>query len=230
MNALYKGFRAGLPIGLGYFSVSIGFGLLCVRGGLSIGQAVIISMANLTSAGQLAGVGVMLSAGTLFEMVATQLVINMRYALMGVAMSQKMTEGINLPHRFGIASFITDEIFAVSMSQPEALKKPFLYGLFILPYIGWASGTFIGAAAGAVMPDVIRNGMGMLIYGMFLAILIPPARESVPIRAVVVLSAVCGCALHWLPGLHISSGFAVIVCAVVASCYCAVRYPVKEAP
>lgn len=229
MDTFIKGLRSGLPIGLGYFSVAIGFGLLCMRGGLSIGQAVLISMTNLTSAGQLAGVGVMFSAGSLFEMMTTQLVINMRYALMSVAMSQKIDEDIRLPHRFWIASFITDEIFAVSMAQTEALTKPFLCGLCILPYIGWAAGSLVGAVAGAALPDVLRNGMGILIYCMFLAILIPPAKESVPIRMVVVLSAACSCILHWLPMLRLSSGFSIIVCAVVASCYCAFRYPIKEA-
>ncbi len=229
MKGFKKGFLHGLPIGLGYLSVSIGFGLLAVSGGLTIGQAVLISMVNLTSAGQLAGTRVMIAGGPLMEIAATQLVINLRYALMSVALSQKMDEDVRLPARLGFAFFVTDEIFAVSAGQPDTLQKPYLAGLTVLPYIGWALGTLIGAALGAVLPAVLRDGMGILLYGMFLAIIVPPARESASIRAAVVLSAALSCALRYVPELNrIGGGFAVVLCAVAASVFCAWRYPVRE--
>ncbi len=229
MSALKKGFLHGAPIGLGYLSVSMGFGIIAVSGGLTIGQTMLISMLNLTSAGQLAGVNVMFALGPLAEIAATQLVINLRYALMSVALSQKMDEDVQMPERLCFAFFITDEIFAVSSSQSEALTKPYLLGIPILPYIGWALGTFLGAIAGSLLPPIIRNGMGILIYGMFLAIILPPARQSKPIRLTVLLSALLSCGLRYLPGLSgISSGFSIILCALAASVFCAVRYPISK--
>lgn len=228
MQPLKKGFLHGLPIGLGYFSVSIGFGLLAVTGGLTIAQAVMVSLTNVTSAGQLAGVQVMFAGGSLVEMAMTQLVINMRYALMSVALSQKLDEKIGMSARLGIAFFNTDEIFAVAASQPERLSRPYMAGLAVLPYIGWALGTLVGAAMGSVFPEPVRNGMGVLIYAMFIAIILPPSKKSASIRTAVVLSAAISCALRFLPGLSISGGFSVIISALCASVFCALRNPIVE--
>lgn len=228
MGTFKRGLVHGLPIALGYFSVSIGFGLLAVSGGLTIGQALLISMTNLTSAGQLAGVRVMFAGGGLMEMGITQLVINLRYALMSVALSQKLEDDVRLPARLGIAFFNTDEIFAVSASQPGRVGKCYMAGLSLLPYWGWALGTLVGAVAGAVLPDVIRDGMGILMYGMFIAILIPPAKQSKPIRTCVLISVAISCVLRYVPGLsQIPGGFSIVICAVVASVFCALRYPIQ---
>lgn len=226
-----RGLAHGVPIALGYFSVSIGFGLMAVSGGLSIGQAVLISMTNLTSAGQLAGIQVMFAAGSLVEMAVSQLFINLRYALMSIGLSQKLDEGVGMPARLGIAAINTDEIYAVSASQPGRLTGPYMAGLALLPYIGWALGTLVGAVAGALLPDVIRNGMGLAIYGMFLAIILPPAKKEVSIRMAVIIAAVLSCVLRYTPGLSaIPGGFAIVLCALAASVICAVRYPIdKEA-
>lgn len=230
MEAFKKGVGHGVPIALGYFSVSIGFGLLAVSGGLSPWEAVLISMLNLTSAGQLAGVNVMFAGGSLLEMGVVQLFINLRYALMSIALSQKLDDDVRLPSRLGIAFFNTDEIFAVSSSQEGRLSEGYMYGLALLPYFGWALGTLTGAVAGLALPAVIRDGMGIAIYGMFLAIIVPPAKQSKPIRTAVLLSAAISCAVHYLPGLrHIPGGFSVVLCALVASLFCAAKYPVQEA-
>ncbi len=221
--------RDGLPIGLGYFSVSIGFGLLAVTNGLTVPQALLISLTNLTSAGQLAGVRVMRSGGPLLEMAVTQLVINLRYALMATALGQKLDETMNVPGRLFGSFFITDEIYAVSASQEGRIGKPYLRGIALWPYVGWALGTLAGAAAGAVLPAVVRGGMGLAIYGMFLAILVPNARRDAAVRTAVLLSAGLSCAFRYLPGLRrISGGFAVVLCAVAASMFCALRHPVRE--
>lgn len=230
MRAFRRGFLDGLPIGLGYLSVSIGFGLFAKSGGLTIWQAVLISMVNLTSAGQLAGVQVMFAAGPLVEMAVTQGFINLRYALMSIALSQKLEDRLRLPARLSIAFVNTDEIFAVSASQPGRVSGRYMAGLAALPYIGWALGTLIGAVAGELLPPAVRDGLGILIYGMFLAIIVPPARERVPVRVAVLIAAALSCAARYLPGLsRISGGFAVVLCALAASVYCAFRYPVKEA-
>lgn len=224
-----RGLGHGIPIALGYFSVSVGFGLLAVSGGLTVGQAVLISMLNLTSAGQLAGVQVMFASGTLVEMAVTQFFINMRYALMSIALSQKLDDDVRLPARLGIAAFNTDEIFAVSSSQQGRLGKGYMWGLAALPYLGWTLGTLVGAVAGLALPPVLRNGLGIMIYGMFLAIIVPPARESVPVRTAVLIAAALSCLLRFAPGLsEIPSGFSIVICAVVASVYCALRHPLRE--
>lgn len=230
MEGFKRGLGHGVPIALGYLSVSIGVGLLAVSSGLTILEAVLISMLNLTSAGQLAGVRVMAGGGTLLEMGVAQLFINLRYALMSIAVSQKMDEDIALPSRLGIAFFITDEIFAVSASQPEKLTKPYMAGLALLPYFGWALGTLIGAVAGSILPAAIRDGMGIAIYGMFLAIIVPPARENAAIRTAVLIAAALSCILRYVPLLNaIPSGFAVVLCAIAASVFCAVKFPLQEA-
>ena len=229
-GAVPEGLRHGLPISLGYFFVSIGFGLLAVAGGLTPTQAVAVSMANLTSAGQLAGVNVMAAGGSLMEMAVSQLFINLRYALMSVALSQKLSPRLSLPRRLVVAFFNTDEIFAVSASQPGELSGAYMAGLSILPFLGWTLGTLAGAIAGEALPEAIRGGMGILLYCMFLAIILPPARSSAPIRVAVAITAVLRCVLRYTPCLdRISGGFSVVLCGLAASVYCALRYPVKEA-
>lgn len=229
-NPFITGFKHGLPIALGYFSVSAGFGLLAVGGGLTIAQAVLISAATLTSAGQLAGLRVMVAAGPLIEMAVSQLFINLRYALMSIALSQKFHEDVGLPKRLGLAFFMTDEIFAVSASQPERLTGRYMSGLALLPYFGWGLGTLAGAVAGAMLPGIIRDGMGILIYGMFLAIIVPPAKRSRPIRSAVLLAALLSCVFRYVPGLNrVSGGFSVVLCALAASVLCALKRPIQEA-
>lgn len=224
-----KGVLHGLPIALGYFSVSIGFGLLAVSGGLPIWEAVLISMVNLTSAGQLAGVQVMFSAGTLFEMGITQLFINIRYALMAIVLSQKMDEEIRLPSRLAFSFFLTDEIFAVASGQEAPVAKSYFFGLAVLPYFGWALGTLTGAVASAILPTVIRDGLGIMIYGMFLAIIVPPAKSDKPVRAAVLIAAALSAMVRLTPGLrNIPVGFSIVLCALSASAACAIRYPLRE--
>ncbi len=224
-----KGLRDGLPIALGYVSVSFAFGMMAVQGGLSIWQAVLISLTNVTSAGQFAGLNLMLAGAPLLEMGLTQLVINIRYALMSLSLSQKLDGTMTLPHRMLFAFCNTDEVFAVASGQPQRVGRRYLYGLTALPYLGWALGTLLGAAAGTLLPEGIRTALGVAIYGMFLAIIIPPARKLASVRAVVACAVGLSCAMRYLPLLReVSSGFAIILCAVAASALGAWFFPVKE--
>ncbi|MDR0929987.1 MAG: AzlC family ABC transporter permease [Oscillospiraceae bacterium] len=229
-NNWKQGFRDGWPIAVGYFSVSAGFGLTAVSGGMTAGQALLISMTTLTSAGQMAGAQVMLAAGGLIELLVSQLFINMRYALMSIALSQKLAPGTRLPQRMGIAFTNTDEIFAVAASREGLVTPRSMAALAALPYLGWALGTLVGAVAGSILPAAVREGMGLLIYGMFLAIVIPAAKKNAPIRAAVLLAVALRCAFKWVPGLSaVSGGFAMVICALAASAVCAWRWPVGEA-
>ena len=228
-NRFIQGLRHGLPIGLGYLSVSFAFGMTCVRDGLTPLQALLISMTNLTSAGQLAGLQVMVAQASLVEMALTQLIINLRYALMGLSLSQKLGPTMTTPRRMFFSFANTDEIFAVASSQPEKLHHHYLYGLMLAPYVGWSLGTILGAAAGSILPEFVRSALGIAIYGMFLAIILPPARREHPVRVVVLIAVGLSLCFRYLPVLNqLSSGFVIIICAVAASTVGALLFPVKE--
>lgn len=222
-----KGLRDGIPIALGYLSVSFGFGILCINLGLSAAAAVGISLTNLTSAGQVAGVGIIAAGGTLFEMALTQVVINLRYSLFGISLSQKLDPSFTTPHRI-LASFgITDEIFAVAYAQPGLLKPIYLYGVILISVAGWVSGTFLGAALGQVLPQALSDAMGIMLYGMFLAVVIPPAKKERSVLMAVILAALCSICFTYVL-TQVSGGFAVIISAVLSAAICALAFPEKE--
>ncbi len=230
MSNFTKGLRDGIPIALGYLSVSFTFGIQCVAVGLSWWQAFLISLCNLTSAGQFAGLGIMTSgAGAYIEMVSTQFIINLRYALMGLSLSQKVDESVKGIHRWFTGFGITDEIFAVAMGNIHKVSNKYLYGLIILPVIGWSGGTVLGAAAGSVLPEVVRSALCIAIYGMFLAIIIPPAKKSSAVLRVILTAAALSCCFRYIPGMNkISGGFAIIISTVAAAGLGALLFPVDE--
>ncbi|MGN0630978.1 MAG: AzlC family ABC transporter permease [Ruminococcus sp.] len=222
-----RGLIHGIPIALGYFSVSFGFGIMAVRAGLSVIEAVCISMTNLTSAGQAAGVGIIAACGTYIEMAVTQLVINIRYSLMGISLSQKLDDSFNTPHRLAASFGITDEIFAMASAQPTKLTPRYMYGLILISFIGWSTGTLLGAVAGNILPGAITDAMGIVLYGMFLAIIIPAAKKSMKVLMVIITAAVLSTVIYYaMP--FISGGFAVIISAVIAAAAAAVLFPVSE--
>ena len=228
MNAHFKeGLRHGVPIALGYFSVAIGFGIMAVNAGLSIAEAVGISVSNLTSAGQVAGVGIIAAGGTIFEMILTQFVINLRYSLMGISLSQKLDERFNTPHRMIAAFGITDEIFAVCAAYPGKLTPEYMYGVTIIATIGWGGGTFVGAAMGALLPPLLSDALGIMLYGMFLAVFIPAARGDRGTLVVVIAAAGLSILFYYV-FTAVSSGFAIILCSVAAAAVGALLFPVKE--
>ena len=223
------GVNRGLPVGMGYFSVSFGFGAMAVSQGLGAWDAALISLTNMTSAGQFAGLTVIVAAASLWEMVLTQLIINSRYALMSLALSQRMGQRIGLLPRLLIAFFNTDEIFALAMSRTEPLTLPYMLGLGTLPILGWTGGTLCGGLAGSVLPVSIRGALGVMLYGMFVAIVVPPARQEKPVLAVVILAVVLSCLFSWTPGLKdVSAGISLVICTVAAAAVCAVLFPVAD--
>ena len=224
-----KGIRDGIPIALGYFSVSIAFGLMAAEAGCTWFEAMLISLTNLTSAGQFAGVTVIAGMGTYFEMILTQLVINSRYALMGISLSQKVYGRFRGVWRLLLGYAITDEIFAVAIGQEGELSRGYYAGLMSIPVIGWTSGTVVGAVLGNIMPLIITNALGVALYGMFIAVVVPKARENVHVLAAVAAAVAISAALYYIPVFDgISSGFAIIICAVAASALAALLFPVKE--
>lgn len=223
-----KGLLHGIPIALGYLSVSFGFGIMAVRSGLSVFSAVMISVTNLTSAGQAAGVEIIAAAGTLVEMALTQLVINIRYSLMGISLSQKLDKSFTVPHRLVASYGITDEIFAVASAQIHPVTPAYMYGLILISFLGWSMGTFLGAAAGEVLPLAVTNAMGIVLYGMFIAIIIPPSRKQKSVLYAVVIAALLSIVFRYVI-TAVSSGFAIIISACVAAAVAALLFPIEEA-
>ena len=223
------GMRRGIPVGMGYFSVSFGFGALAAAQGLRPLETTLISLTNLTSAGQFAGLTVIVAAATLWEMILTQLIINSRYALMSLALSQRMGEKIGLLPRLFIAFFNTDEIFALAMARMEPLTVPYLLGLGTLPIVGWTLGTLCGGLAGSVLPHSIQAALGVMLYGMFVAIVVPPAKKNRDVLVAVVLALIFSSLFSWTPGLKtVSPGLSIVICTVAAAAICAALFPVKE--
>lgn len=227
-QAFFKGLKDGIPIALGYLSVSFGFGILAAAGGLSALKATVISLANVTSAGQLAGLNIIISCGPLIEMVVSEFIINIRYALMSITLTQKLDDTFTTPRRMLCSFAMTDEIFAVASAQKEKITARYFYGLMLLPIVGWVLGTFLGATAGNILPESLKNAMGLMLYAMFIAIVLPPATKSRAVAICVSLCALLSIALRFIPLFSfITPGFSVIICAVIASLFAAWRFPIQ---
>ena len=223
------GVHRGIPVGMGYFSVSFGFGAMAVSQGISPLAATLISATNLTSAGQFAGLTLILAKAGLWEVILTTLVINSRYALMSLALSQRMGQRIGLLQRLLVAFFNTDEIFALAMAHTEPLSTSFLLGLGTLPFFGWSLGTLSGALAGSVLPLSIRTALGVMLYGMFIAIVVPVASKQKNVLMASAAALILSCLFTWVPALNqVSPGISIVVCTVAAAALAAWIFPREE--
>ena len=223
------GIKDGFPICVGYFSVSIAFGLFCVQEGMPAWLAVFISLTNLTSAGQFAGATLLLEQVNYIELIVTLFVINMRYFFMSFSISQKLADNFPMWKRF-IAGFgITDEVFAVSMQRKESLTAPYMLGVIIPPIVGWTLGTLTGAVANSLLPGVVTDAMGIALYAMFIAIIVPPAKEEKNVLVAVVMAIAASYLFTYLPILrNLSSGWVVIIITISVSLIAAILFPVEE--
>ncbi len=229
MDDFIKGCRKGIPIALGYFPVSFSFGVLVVSSGLPLGLATFISLTNLTSSGQFAGVSLMLAQASYFEVAMTLLLINARYFLMSLSLSQKIDKSMNTLQRLIVSFGITDETFSVASIQDGVLSFPFMLGFILVPIIGWTSGTLVGETLMNFLPTSIQNAMGIALYGMFLAIIVPASAKSKPILEVVLVSATMAIVFYYIPLFSVfSSGLKLIMATLFGAVYGALRYPVKE--
>ena len=222
-NNKKMGLRDGLPIGLGYVAVSFAFGILAKTSGLSVLEALLISLTNLNSAGQVAAVPIIVGGGAYLELALTQFVINSRYLLMSVSLSQKFAQNVSFKDRFLLAFANTDEIFAVAIGKEQMLGKRYLYAIILYPYIGWALGTFLGAVTGSILPTVALDALGM-----FVAILVPAAKQSIGTALCIAVSSIASCAFHFIPKLKdIPSGFMIMILSVTISLIFALVAPLK---
>ena len=224
-----KGIRDGIPIGLGYFAVSFTFGMMAVSGGLSVWQAVLISLTNLTSAGQFAGLEIIIAGGSYWEIALTQLIINLRYCLMSFSLSQKLQRDIPWAHRYAVAFGVTEEIFGVSASQPGKLSPYYNYGAMCVAIPGWTLGTLVGGISGNILPEFLVSALSVAIYGMFLAVIIPPAKKNRVVLAVVAASMAISSLFAVAPVLkRVSSGFVIIITTILVAGAAAYFFPVEE--
>ena len=228
MKDFLRGLKLGVPIGIGYLSVSFTFGIMAVSYGFYWYQAVLISMLTLTSAGQLAGIQVMVNPGQYITMLISQLTINVRYSFMSVSLTQTVSKSFRGIKRWLLGFFITDEIFAVASQEKDASAKLFL-GLSCAPWIGWTLGTLFGSLIGNVLPPIVMNSLCIANYGMFLAIVIPPAKKSKPIIIVIAIAVFISCILHYVPYINqIPTGIRISISAVIASLIGAFVFPIQE--
>lgn len=224
-----QGLKDGIPIALGYFSVSFSFGIVALKDGLTLFQAIFTSLTNVTSAGQFAGIQIIAAGGTILEMILTQFIINLRYALMSLSLSQKISGKATLKDRLLMAFANTDEIFAVAMAHQKELTLKYMAGLEILPVLGWTGGTACGAIACDLLPKSISNALGIALYGMFIAIVLPVAKKSKAVLCVVLCAAVLSCIFYYVPIFgFLSSGISVILCTVLAAALGAWLFPVPS--
>ncbi len=227
-SSYLRGLRAGIPIGLGYLSVSFSFGIMASSIGLDWWQGVLISMLTLTSAGQLAGVQAMALPGQYLSMLIAQLTINLRYSFMSVSLAQKTDGRFRGIWKWLLGFFMTDEIFAVA-NEEGTVRRSFFFGLATLPYFGWAGGTLIGALLGDVLPGALMDALSLAIYGMFIAIIAPRAARELPIFTVVAVAVGLQCAFTFLPLLSaVPAGISISVSAVVAALLGAALFPSRR--
>ena len=229
MNEFKEGFKNGIPIALGYFPVSFSFGVLVVSSGLPLGLATLISITNLTSSGQFAGVSLMLQKAIYFETALTLLMINARYFLMSLSLSQKIDKTMSTLQRMIISFGITDETFSLASLKEGALTFKYMLGFICSPILGWVLGTLFGEILLNFLPVSLQNALGIALYGMFLAIIIPVARKERPVLEVVLIAALTMCALTYISLFSfITSGMKLIISTLLAAIYGALRYPRQE--
>lgn len=224
-----NGIKDSVPIALGYLSVSFSFGIIASSLGLPAFFSVLISMTNLTSAGQFAGIELMVASVSFVEMILTQLVINIRYSLMSVSLSQKIDQSASFLNKLVIAFFITDEIFVVASNKENTVSKGYMYGLGVLPFFAWSFGTFLGAVSNNFLPQTVCLSLGIALHAMFIAIVVPVAKKSKPVAVISVVSVVISCIFNFAPFLkNVSNGFIIIICAVISSAIGALFFPISE--
>ena len=224
-----RGIRDGMPIALGYFAVAFTLGIAARNAGFSAVQAMVESLTNNASAGEYAVFSLVAAGAGYMEVAVMTLVANARYLLMSCSLSQKLAPETPLRHRMLVAFDVTDEIFGISIAYPGQLNPWYTYGAIAVAIPGWGLGTFFGVAVGNVLPPQLVSALSVGLYGMFLAIIVPPARKSRVVLALVLLSfAASFLVSRWTLLAGISSGIKTILLTVVISLAAAILFPVKS--
>lgn len=228
-NEITRGMKDSIPICAGYLAVGFTFGMAAAAQGINAFGSGLICFTNVTSAGQFAGLTVIAAGAPLIEMALTQLIINMRYVLMSISLSQKLDASVKWYEKCIMACGVTDEVFALVSTQKGKVNKYYIYGLIFCCILAWTCGGFFGAFASNALPTIVSSALGIAIYGMFMAIIIPAAREERPVTAVIIIAAILSSLMEWAPVLRdVSPGMAIIICTVLAATAGAIIHPVEE--
>lgn len=224
-----RGFKDGIPIALGYFSVSFAFGMLLMTKGFPLWAPVLTSFTNFTGTGQFVGAELIAVCAGYGEIACTLLIINLRYVLMSLSLSQKLSPEITTFQRMVIAFGNTDEIYGVSMQQRGLLTYKYMCGIILCSFLGWIGGTVVGVFASDFLPAFVTSALGIALYAMFIAIIIPPAKTSKPICAIIAIALIISCIFRYVPFLSsVSSGWVIIIAGVFSAGLLAFISPMKE--
>ena len=230
-NHFMKGLKDGIPVALGYLPISLACGIATSKAGLSFFLSQLMSMLVYSGAGQLAGTNLVKGGETVIFMYAlTVFVANCRYILLSMSLAQKIDPSANLLQRALIGAFNTDEVFGVVMKEKGDIKASYFFGVATLPYIAFAVGNALGSFTTDLLPASLSSALGIMVYAMFIAIIIPPARESKPILIVLLVALALSIVLECIPVVksHLTPGWIIIICAVVTASICAVLFPVES--
>lgn len=223
------GIVKGLPVCLGYIPVSFTFGIMAVSNGIPVWLAIFISLSNLTSAGQFAGTNLIVAGAGYFEIALTTFVINIRYMLMSLALSQKLKPSVRTRERLLMGYGITDEIFAIAITETEELSPAYMYGLILTPVLGWTGGTALGALVNGVLPASVSSAMGIALYAMFIAIIVPAAKKSWAVLGAILIAAALMCGMRFFTVFScISEGFRIILATLISAGAMALLCPVED--
>jgi len=227
--AYRKGLKDGIPIAAGYLAVSFTLGIAARNAGIGVIHATIMSLTNNTSAGQFAALGIIAAAAPYTELAVSQLVINIRYLLMSFALSQKLDPKEPIWKRMLLAYGVTDEVFGISINVEGRLNPFYTYGAISMAAPAWALGTLLGVLVGDVLPVSVLNALGVALYAMFLAIIIPHAKKEKTIAGLVICSMSVSLFCSLIPGIkELSAGTRVILLTVIISLLAAVLFPIEE--
>lgn len=228
-KALREGFRDGIPIGLGYFAVSFSLGVAARNSGLNAFQGFLASLLNNASAGEYAGFTVIDADAPYLEIILMTLIANARYLLMSCALSQKFSSETPLIHRLLIGFDVTDEIFGITIARPGNLNPCYTYGAILIAMPCWAIGTALGVTAGNLLPLRVVSALSVALFGMFLAVIIPPARKDKIVAFLIPMCFLASFAAGKLPGIsQLSDGSRTILLTVALSVAAALLFPVKD--
>lgn len=224
-----SGLRDGFPIGLGYFAVSFSLGIAARNAGLDAFQGFLASLLTNASAGEYAGFSLIAEHGALWEMILVTLIANARYLLMACSLSQRLPPRLPLRHRLGLGFYLTDELFGITIARPGQIRPMYTYGAALIAAPCWAFGTAFGILLGNILPLRVVSALSVSLYGMFLAIIIPPARKNRVIALLIAVSFLVSFAAANLPVVSsLSGGTRTILLTIGISSVAALLFPVKQ--
>ena len=224
-----KGMKAGIPISLGYFAVSLALGISAKQAGIPSLAAALTSLLINASAGEHVGFTLIAAGASFIEITVMEAIANARYLLMSAALSQKLKPNVGLLQRLLLGFTVTDEIFGISIGLPVPLDPCFTFGAFCVATVGWTSGTYLGAVLGGILPAFVLSALGVGLYGMFISVFVPEAKKNKIVAALVCISFAASAAFTYVPYLNkIDEGIRIIILTVVISLLAAIFFPIKS--